>query len=75
MQFSCGGDVSTKTAERKPIWTEIALYQCKEFSRVSDAVLFIDGIEVAADRGVWSHVMRSIHLPNIARTNYSTPRG
>lgn len=54
MQCSCGADASTKIAKREPANArpaKLLFYECGECGRVSDAVLYVDGVEVAADRG------------------------
>lgn len=51
MQCQCGADAVTQTAVRKALKAELSFYQCKMCKRVSDGVLFIEGIEVAYDQG------------------------
>lgn len=53
MQCVCGGDATTKTAERTPLKAELVFYQCsaKKCGRVSDGVLYIAGVEVVRDGG------------------------
>lgn len=51
MQCSCGGEASTKTAQREANKAVRSFYQCPRCKRVSDGVLFINDIEVARDQG------------------------